>query len=109
MVLFINLNFIQLISLWVILSAANILRLFTATIIKVIFPFENNKNILFVYLRSIIEILIQLPSAGIGILAYFAFKNFEACILIFCICSILTVVALLYMSEAMFVRLELNN
>ena len=61
------------------------------------------------YLRFIIEILMELPPAGMGILTYYIFKNIEAGLIIFGVCSLLTVMALLYISEFLFSRLESNN
>lgn len=109
MVFFLKLNIMQLLSLWVVLSSTNLINLFTIVAIKVIMPFEDNKNVLLVYLRYIIEILMELPAVGFGILTWFLFKNIEGAVFAFGICSLMSIVGLLYISEALFYRLELNN
>jgi hypothetical protein len=109
MIFFLKVNIIQLLSLWVVMSSTNLINLFTIVAIKVIMPFEDNKNMILVYLRYIIEILMELPAVGLGILTWFLFKNIEGAVFVFGLSSLISVVGLLYISEALFHRLELNN
>jgi hypothetical protein len=109
MALFLKLNVIQLSSFWVILSAISFMNQFTEAVIQVIVPYKERKNMLFIYLRYLIEILLQFPAVGVGMLFYFQFKNIEAAIFGFGVCSVLTVIGLLSLSETLLSRLELND
>ena len=99
-----KISIIELSFLWLILSASNRTSLFTITAVKVIIPFNADKNILMTYLKNIIEMFLELPAVVIAALTYYLFKNIESALLIFGICSLLMVIGLLYVSEAFFSR-----
>ena len=109
MAVFLKVSTIELLSFWVLLSTANILSLFTGTAIKVIVPMADKKNKLLLFVSRIIETLLQLPAVGLTVLTYFLFNNMGASLFVFNICSLLTVIGLLHISEALFCRLELNS
>jgi hypothetical protein len=106
---FLKVNGIQLSTFWVIFCVTNLVNLFAAVVMKIIFPFQNRNNIFIVYLGFIIEILLELPAVGVGVLTYLLFKKIEAALFIFGIGGLLTVMGLLELSESLFGRLELNN
>lgn len=109
MFLFLKVDGVELLSFWVILSVANLLSLFTSTVIKIILPSSDNKNKLMIFLGRIIETLLELPAVGMGVLTYFLSSSIGASLLVFSICSLLTVIGIMSLSEALFCRLEINS
>ncbi len=109
MFLFLRVTMFQLISLWVVVCATNLMNLFITTVIKEIVPIEDKKNILLMYLRRVIEILLTLPALAVGFLIYYLFNNIIAASFIFGLCGLFIIIGLLYLSEVLFSRLELDN
>lgn len=107
--LFFKTTIMWLLSFWVVLTLINLVSLFAAAAVKVIIPLEDSKNILSVYLKSFTEVLLSLPAAGVGILAYLLLNHIGIALLVFSIFSLFLILWLLYVSEALFPRLEMSK
>ena len=104
---FVKVNALQLFSFWVVASMANLLSIFTVIVIQEVVP--GGDNILLVFIRNMIEILLGLPAVGVGAAAYLLFKNIEIAVFVFGISGMLTVFGLANLCGELFNRLELNH
>jgi hypothetical protein len=101
-------SLIQVISLWILLDSIQLLNMLTIVTIKVIFPFENPKNLISVYLRIILQFTFFIPAGGLALLLWFITRNIEASLFLFALVCLLSGFLLLYISENIFYRIELK-
>ena len=109
MALFANVNIIGLLTLWTALNAINLMNLFAGAAVKVIMPIVGGRSGLPVYAQYIMELLMELPAIGSGILAYSLFHSIAVALSVLSICSLLVITGILYLSEALFNRLEVAD
>ncbi|WP_411681394.1 putative ABC exporter domain-containing protein [Clostridium thailandense] len=102
---FSKVTLVQLLSIWVLISSSNLINLFTEVVMKVILPSENGKNMLLTYIKTILEILVLIPAVGIGAGIWFVSKKIELSIFAFGAASLLSIMALLQISELLFDRI----
>ncbi|AWI05270.1 putative ABC exporter domain-containing protein [Clostridium drakei] len=104
--IFVKITLLQFLSIWVLVNSINLINLFTTVVMKVILPSENGKNILLIYVKAILELIATIPAVGVGVLVWYVSKKIEASIFIFGAASLLSIVVLLWISEALFKRVE---
>lgn len=109
LIIFVKVTLLQFLSMLVLVNSFNLINLFTTIVIKVILPSENEKNILLVYVKAILEFIAIIPAIGIGVLVWYFSKEIEASIFVFGAASLLSIVGLLWISEALFKRVEFEK
>lgn len=107
MALFSNVNIVGLLTLWAALSAINLMNLFAGAAVKVIMPVVGGRSGLPAYAGYFMELLMELPAIGAGILAYSLFHSIAGALSVLSICSLLLITGILYLSEALFNWLEI--
>ncbi|AKA68410.1 putative ABC exporter domain-containing protein [Clostridium scatologenes] len=104
--IFIKVTLLQFLSMLILVNSFNLINLFTTIVIKVILPSESEKNILLIYIKAILEFIAVIPAVGVGVLVWYFSKEIEASIFVFGAASLFSIVGLLWISEALFKRVE---
>jgi hypothetical protein len=78
-------------------------------IIKIVILPDDNKNILFVYIMGIAQLLFNVPGFLFGGLTYYLTKNLSLALIAFVPGEIISILSMLMISEKLFKRVELKG